>query len=287
MKILTFDVEEWFHILDNDSTRTVREWKRYESRIHANMDRLFGVLEEKRVKATFFCLGWIAEQYPEIVKRIDSLGYEVGSHSYAHQLVYEQQAEQFREDLLKSIKILEDLTGKKIRIYRSPGFSFRSENQWAFDILLENGIEIDCSIFPANRSHGGFINFGEALPTLIECETGIIKELPINVCSFLGKKMVFSGGGYFRLLPYPIIRRLTEKTNYLMTYFHPRDFDPEQPVITELGILRRFKSYYGLSTAITKLKKLLDDFNFVDISTADKMINWNSCKKVKINKDRR
>src|SRR5215831_1908784 len=104
MKILTFDIEEWFHILDNASTRTETEWKNYESRIHVNMARIFDLLERRQQKATLFCLGWIAEKYPEVIKRIDNMGYEIGTHSQMHQLAYEQTPEAFRKDLLHSVK---------------------------------------------------------------------------------------------------------------------------------------------------------------------------------------
>ncbi len=148
MTILTFDIEEWFHILDNQSTKTEHEWNQYESRIHQNIDRLLELLEKNNQKATFFCLGWIAKKYPEVIKRIDSFGHEIGTHSNMHQLAFEQSRKEFTDDLVQSIKSIEDIIGKKVRAYRAPGFSVKEENRWVFELMSEYGITLDCSVFP-------------------------------------------------------------------------------------------------------------------------------------------
>lgn len=283
MNILTFDIEEWFHILDNDSTKTDKEWSNYEYRLEANMGRIFELLDRNNQKATFFVLGWIAQKYPNIIKRIDSLGYEIASHSNLHQLVFEQKPNEFKTDLEKSIKIIEDITGKKITIFRAPGFSINEKTEWAFYELVNQGIEIDCSIFPAKRSHGGFPSFGSAEPTIINMNGNNIKELPINMHNVFGFNFIFSGGGYFRLLPYWIVKLLMKKANYVMTYFHPRDFDYEQPILKDLSLLRQFKSYYGLKGAFRKVEKLIKDFKFIDINTANDLIDWNSVKVIDLN----
>lgn len=282
MNILTFDVEEWFHILDNESSRAEDEWRKYEPRLHRNMDRIFQLLDSKKQKATFFCLGWIVKKYPDIIKKIDSLGHEIATHSNMHQLVYEQSKDEFKNDLEFSIKVLEDITGKKVRAYRAPGFSIKEENKWAFEILIDCGIEIDCSIFPARRSHGGFETFGSVQPCMVDIGGQKIKEFPINVHKFVGLNVVFTGGGYFRLLPYWMIRRMIKKSDYVMTYFHPRDIDHAQPMINELRLNRKIKSYYGLSSCLKKLEKLISDFEFVDLDTADKNINWSNSEIMKI-----
>ena len=170
MNILTFDVEEWFHLLDNDSTKTIKEWSQYESRIHANMDRIFDLLDRTNQKATFFCLGWIVENYPDVIRDIVERGYEVGSHSRMHQLVYEQKPKDFHADLEFSIKTMEDITGKKVKYFRAPGFSIREDNKWAFEIMASLGIEVDCSIFPASRSHGGFPSYTNPSPSILTYE---------------------------------------------------------------------------------------------------------------------
>ena len=122
MNVLTFDVEEWFHLLDNDSTRTEQQWNDYEVRIYENMERIFRILEETDTKATFFIIGWVARKYPDIVRRIAEK-YEVGSHTMNHQLIWQQGREAFRRDLESSVKLLEDITGKPVRCFRAPGFS--------------------------------------------------------------------------------------------------------------------------------------------------------------------
>lgn len=282
MNILTFDIEEWFHILDNESTQTEKEWLNFESRIHKNMDTIYSMLEENDVKATFFCMGWIAEKHPEVIKEITKRGYEIGSHTRMHQLVYSQTPEVFKKDVEHSIKTLEDLSGKKVKYFRAPGFSITEQTKWAFEILVELGIEIDCSIFPAARAHGGFSSYGTPKPSILEYNGIQIKELPINYSHVLGKPLIFSGGGYFRLIPYRLIKKWTQKSDYIMTYFHPRDFDKNQPVIKDLPLSRKFKSYTGIRGAEKKLEKWLDDFIFVDIQTADQQINWENVPRVKV-----
>ena len=277
MNILTFDIEEWFHILDNGSTKTEKEWAGYESRIHANVDRILELLAEKKQSATFFCLGWICERYPEVITKIDQCGHEIGSHSHMHQLVYEQSPSQFRGDLERSILVLEDTIGKKVTSYRSPGFSLTANNYWVFDILSEFGIDTDCSIFLAARAHGGIRDFSYSKPFLIKVNGKVIREFPINFYRVMGAKVLFSGGGYFRLLPYPVIRRMFNDLDYVMTYFHPRDFDPDQPYIKNLSLIRKFKSYYGLTNSFRKLKGLISEFEFCSLQEASSRVDWGSC----------
>lgn len=282
MKILTFDIEEWFHILDHADTRTEAEWSQYESRIERNIESILGILAARQQQATFFCLGWIARHYPQVIRRIADHGYEIGTHSDRHQLAYEQSPEEFRRDLDTSIKVLEDVSGQRVRAYRAPGFSLKKENKWAFDVLLEQGIEIDCSIFPASRAHGGFAEFGAERPARVQVNGGVLKEFPMNTVSVLGRCIVFSGGGYFRLLPYNIIRQFARRSDYVMTYFHPRDIDTDQPVIENLSLTRRFKSYYGIKGCQNKLEKLIDEFDFVSLDEAENNIEWSECSLINI-----
>ena len=282
MNILTFDVEDWFHILDNPSTKTEKQWNQFESRIHQNMDRILNLLEEHNQKATFFSIGWVARKYPEILKKIDAQGHEIASHSDMHQLAYEFDRIEFSQDIERSVKSIEDITGKKVRAYRAPGFSVMKENKWIFEELIRHGIEIDCSIFPAKRAHGGFEEFGYAEPAYIDINGHKIKEFPINIYSILGKKIIFSGGGYFRLLPYSLIKYFMYNSTYVMSYLHPRDFDMGQPIIKELSLFRKFKSYVGLKTSYDKLEKLVSDFTFVDLADANMMTKWDEAKIIKL-----
>ena len=282
MKILTFDIEEWFHILDHESTRDESSWNKFDYRIENNMDRIFQLLANNEQSATFFALGWIAKKFPKIIKKIDSLGYEIGSHSNLHTLAFNQTRDEFKVDLEKSIKTIEDITGKKVKYYRAPGFSLKEINKWVFAELINQGIEIDCSIFPASRAHGGFEKFPSKSPTIVSVSGKNIKEFPINTLSLLGKNLIFSGGGYFRLIPYPLIKHLTKRSQYIMTYFHPRDFDFNQPIINDLSKIRKFKSYYGLKNAFKKLEKLINDFDFIDLREANQKFNWEKCEIIKI-----
>ena len=281
MNILTFDIEEWFHLLDHPSTQSESQWSGFPSRIDENVERILAILEESRVRATFFCLGWVAEKYPHIVKKIGNLGYEVACHSHTHQLAYKQTPNEFREDLRRAKLTIEDILGNHINAYRVPGFSLTKDNLWIFDIIHDEGFTIDCSVFPASRGHGGLQSFTSDKPCLIELRnSALIMEFPLNTYPILGNRLVFSGGGYFRLLPYPVLKRLFDRSNYVMTYFHPRDFDPAQPVISDLSPIRRFKSYYGLKHAQEKLCKLLNDFDFIDVRSAVQSINWKATERI-------
>lgn len=282
MNILTFDVEEWFHLLDNSSTRSEKEWVNYEVRIHENMERIFRILEDTDTKATFFIIGWIAKTYPEIVRKIAEK-YEIGSHTMNHQLVWQQSPEEFRQDTEASIRLLEDITGKKVRYFRAPGFSIRKSEAWAFETLVDLGIEVDCSVFPAHHAHGGIPHYGHAVPKII-CHEGVeIKELPICAKEVRGHHLIFSGGGYFRLLPYWLVRKFTkESKDYLLSYIHPRDLDAGQPMVAGLPMERRFKSYVGLKGAESKLRRWLTDFDFIDIATANSQIDWASAPKIQL-----
>ncbi|HEY9257861.1 MAG TPA: polysaccharide deacetylase family protein [Chitinophaga sp.] len=246
------------------------------------MDIIFELLDKHQQPATFFCIGWIAERYPEVIRRIAKYNYDIACHSYMHQLVYELSPAAFKEDTYKAIDILRQVSGQKINAYRAPGFSIMDSNLWAFEILQELGIEVDSSVFPAQRAHGGLPDFTSATPSVIHYKGGALKEFPLNTHSFAGVKWVFSGGGYFRAFPYGVIKRWTKESDYMMTYFHPRDFDKEQPVLPDLSLLRRFKCYYGLDTTYLKLDKLLDSFKFTDIRSAVDLIDWPSTAQIKL-----
>lgn len=278
MNILTFDVEEWFHLLDNSSTRSEEQWKGYEVRIHENVDRIFRILEDTDTRATFFVIGWIAKTYPELVRRIAEK-YEVGSHTMTHQLVWQQSPEEFRQDVDSSVKLLQDITGQPVRYFRAPGFSIRKSESWAFGILHDLGIEVDCSVFPAHHAHGGIPDYGKAEPTFIEVDGKRIKEFPVSCREIGGRHLIYQGGGYFRLFPYGVIRNWSRgQGDYLLSYIHPRDLDAGQPMVPGLPLARRFKSYVGLKGAEAKLRRYLTDFRFVDLGEADAQVEWEKAR---------
>ncbi len=281
MRILTIDLEEWFHLLEFDEVEDHATWKNYSSRIERNTEFLLAVLRQHEQKATFFVLGWIAQQYPHVIKSILSEGHELGLHSYYHHLIHQQIPETFKEDLYRNMSVLEDLSGQKLTCFRAPGFSLTQNTKWAVPVLAELGIETDSSVFPTHRSHGGFSRFPSTYPCRISYNGVQIKELPVNVFSFGKLRIAFSGGGYFRFLPYEIIKVFSRRSKYIMAYFHPRDFDTGQPVFTNLSAYRKFKSYYGIRSAAIKFQKWIQEFDFVDVRTAYHIIDWEQTKVIK------
>ena len=282
MKILTFDIEDWFHILDNKKTKSSSEWSKFDSRIRIGMDLIYNILEKTEKSATFFVVGWMAEKYPKIIREISDRGFEIGSHTHLHQLAYEQDRKTFYNDVKKSIHTLEDCTGKKVSSFRAPGFSITKKNILSFEVLHELGITKDSSVFPAGRAHGGLPSYSLAIPSIIDYNGIKLKEFPVNTHNILGKPFIFSGGGYFRLLPYKTIQKWTLKSKYVMTYFHPRDFDIEQPLVPGLSLTRRFKSYVGIKKCKYKLETWLSDFHFIDLDQADQSIDWNGVPNIKL-----
>lgn len=282
MHILSFDIEEWFHLLEHDAVRQETSWSSFDRKLPRMLGRILDLLEETGVKATFFCLGWVAREYPELIRDIDRAGHEIGSHSDVHTLIFEQTPQQFRDELRRSKQSLEQAAGKAVRTFRAPGFSLTPPCAWAFDILVEEGFTVDCSVFPARRAHGGFPNFGSAHPLRIGTASGELREFPMNTANVAGRRLVFSGGGYFRLLPLALLQQLWRRSDYTMTYFHPRDFERDQPYLPGLGPLRRFKSYYGLGQSEAKLRAILREFPFENVAAAEEKVDWAETPLVRI-----
>jgi len=280
MNILTFDIEEWYNF---DIFNTNYHWEHSPSRIDEGMERILVELEKRGQKATCFCLGWIAEKHPHIIRRLHEQGHHLGCHSYQHELATRFNRNSFQQDTEKAKKLIEDITGEEINAFRAPGFSITEQNTWALEVLAELGFEYDCSLFPAAHDYGGFKGYGKAEPAILQLANGLqLKEFPMNIHRLFGKNFVFSGGGFFRLFPYYIIQNWAKQTDYLMTYFHPQDFDPGIPMIETLPLKRKFKSYYGLKHSFGKFQHLLSDFNFVDIREADSQIDWDAVRKIHI-----
>lgn len=274
MNILTFDIEDWYNC---DFISGDFDWDKHEVRIYEGVRRILTELDRRNQKGTFFCLGWLAEKHPTIIKEIAEKGHQIGVHSYQHELSHRFTPEQFVEDTMKAKNLIESVIGKKVNIFRAPGFSITKNNTWALKSLADMGFEYDCSMFPAPHDYGGMPSYGEGVPKLIDLGDGrYIKEFPINIQKVAGKNIVFSGGGFFRLFPYWLINHWAKKCNYMMTYFHPRDFDTGQPVVPNLPLARRFKSYVGIKGAFRKFQRLLDNYTFVNVEQADKSIDWNT-----------
>ncbi len=280
MNILTFDIEDWYNC---DFISENSNWDKYEVRIYKGVERILTELECRNQKATFFCLGWIAEKHPDVIRSINAHGHHIGCHSYQHELAFRFDRNGFKQDTEKAKNLIEDIIGEPINAFRAPGFSFTEHNTWALEVLAELGFKYDCSLFPAIHDYGGFVSYGTSEPAILSLLNGAqLKEFPINIHKVFGKNLVFSGGGFFRFYPYWLIRHWASNSAYLMTYFHTRDFDPEQPMIKSLPLMRKFKSYMGLSTAFSKFQKLLNDFEFISVEEANELIDWKTTRVIEL-----
>ncbi|MDR1055991.1 MAG: polysaccharide deacetylase family protein [Prevotellaceae bacterium] len=275
MRILTFDIEDWW-AYDYYKIGDKRDWL---PRIDNYLDETLDLLDERNTKATFFILGKLAKDWPKVVTRITSRGHHIGCHSFSHKFWNNSTPKEVAEDTHKALDIIENITGKKVDAYRAPAFSVTEKNSWILSILAENGIEYDCSIFPSTRSYGGFPSYKTKLPSVIHINGTLIKEFPVVTASILGREVAYSGGGYFRMFPYWKIRSLVQENEYVMTYFHIKDFDKDQirtyrSFEGESAISRYFKKYYGLKGNFSKFCKVVNNFDFISVEQADKMINW-------------
>lgn len=292
MNILTFDIEEWFIEKQFDGARSEKyqEFDRY-------LNKILDLLDETKTRATFFCLGKIATDFPCVVKSISERGYELGCHSNTHLWLTQMTPEQLRADTHDAIAALQDVSGQKVVSYRAPAFSIGEQNKWALEILASEGIERDASIFPAKRDFGGFDSFPTASPTIISYNGGRLKEFPICLASLLGKQVAYSGGGYFRMFPYWLIRKLMKENEYVMTYFHIGDFlqnkgglmskSEYEEYFKEAGTLknrltRYVKSNLGTSSAFEKLERMVNSFDFKSLADADEMHNWSDVQVINL-----
>lgn len=283
MKILTVDVEDWFHILDHSSTATEAEWASFPSRLESGLERILDAFDRHGQKGTFFILGWVARKHPDAVAEIARRGHEIATHSDMHSLVYTQTPEIFEDDLQRSLDAIEAAANIRPTAYRAPGFSITEASTWAFQILARNGITTDCSVFPAIRSHGGLPNFPHGGPCLLETIDGNkLRSFPISFGSAFGKRFIFSGGGYFRIAPTILLKQWFRQSDYVMTYFHPRDFDPLQPIIPNLPRVRRLKSYIGLRGALVKLETIMEATQFITLGEAQLLVDWSEVPIVKV-----
>lgn len=288
MNILTFDIEEWYL----RRNRYANDYSKY-AELDRYLDEILNLLALRNIKATFFCLGKMTLKYSNIIRRIDEQGHEIGCHSNSHVWLNKMTYDEVKEDTYCSIDVLEQCIGKKIRSYRAPAFSICEDNKWVFEILLENGIERDASIFPLSRDFGGFPNFGFKTPVIIQSSNkSRIKEFPVCTANLLGKEIAYSGGGYFRFFPLWYIKNEIVKSNYAMTYFHIGDLMPESDRVmskeayenyykepgTKYARYKRYiKSNLGKKSAFVKLKKLIDKVDFMSLDQADEVVDWSRC----------
>lgn len=284
MIVLTFDIEEWFLEKHNHGNRP-EKIKFFDQFLNQILD----LLDERQLKATFFCVGGMGIEFPHVIKLIESRGHEIGCHSYRHTWLNKMSKAEVLKDTQDAVDALEQCIGKKILSYRAPAFSIGKNNAWAFDVLAECGIDCDASVFPAARDFGGFPNFGHKSPVIIERDGFRIKEFPICTTCIMGKEVAYSGGGYFRFFPLWFVKRELSHSDYAMCYFHIGDLLPGtnkvmsrvdyEDYFKEPGTLlnrykRHLKSNIGKNNAWPKLKKVIDSFDYVNIEQAVSMIDW-------------
>ena len=262
---LTIDVEDYFQVSAFAPHIARADWPRLECRVEANIERILLLLDSRRIHATFFTLGWIAERYPAMLRRVADAGHEVASHGYAHLRASEQSAAQFADDVRRSKTILEQITGLAVRGYRAPSFSIGAANLWAFDELQEAGYGYSSSIYPIRHDHYGMPD----APRFAWRPRGPhgVLELPVSTVRLRGRNLPAGGGGYFRLMPYALSRWLLRRINSRdgqagIFYFHPWELDPGQPRPPGLDARTRFRHYLNLGRMEARLGRLTHDFSW-------------------------
>lgn len=260
---LTIDVEDYFQVSALAPYIPREHWETCPCRIERNIERILGLLDEHDTKATFFTLGWIAERYPHLVRSIVDNGHELASHGYGHQRVSDLTEAAFMQDIESAKKILEDLSGQAVKGYRAPSFSIGSGNLWAFDCLERAGYRYSSSVYPIRHDHYGM---PDAPRFAHQVRQGLL-ELPVTTARFLARNWPASGGGYFRLMPYPLSRWLLNHVNHVdgqpaIFYFHPWEIDSGQPRIAGINAKTRFRHYLNLHRTEDRIKRLLTDFRW-------------------------
>jgi polysaccharide deacetylase family protein (PEP-CTERM system associated) len=260
--IFSIDVEDWYHILDVDSAPEISRWDELPVRVEANFRRLMDIMEERRVHATCFFIGHIAKRFPHLVREAVQRGHEIASHSYEHRLIYTMTPAAFLEDASRSRKLLEDIAGAPVAGFRASGFSVTEQTPWFFEKLVEAGYSYDSSMFPASRGHGG-MKTARMDPHRMKTPAGELVEFPVTVAEVMGKRLCFFGGGYLRLFPYPLVRKMShvvlDQGRPVIFYVHPREIDPDHPRLP-MGASRRFKTYVNLRTMEKKIRSILAEF---------------------------
>jgi polysaccharide deacetylase family protein (PEP-CTERM system associated) len=266
LNAMTVDVEDYFHVSALSRVIARKDWDGMEFRAERSTDRLLTMFDGKGISATFFVLGWVAQRYPALIRRIHAAGHEVACHGLTHELVYRQTPEVFREETRTSKAMLEDIIGAPVIGYRAASYSITAQSLWALDILCELGFRYDSSIFPIAHDRYG-IPGASTRPGPISAPNGQrIVEFPLSTRVVLGVRVPVAGGGYFRLLPYWFTRWALAGVNRhdampFVFYLHPWEIDPDQPRV-RASLLSRFRHYNNLHKCEHRLRTLLEDFRF-------------------------
>lgn len=267
---LTFDVEEYFQVSAFEDQIPREDWEKWPSRVAEATHRLLDLLADNEVKATFFTLGYVAENHPGLVRRIVADGHELGCHGMQHIRIFDQTRAEFRDDIATAKRILEDCSGAAVQGYRAASFSINRANFWAFEEIAEAGFRYSSSVYPVRHDLYG-IPDAPRLPFSPNGSDPGFVEIPISTLRFAGRNYPIGGGGFFRLYPYVMSRSLIRRINHVEKkkvnmYFHPWEFDPEQPRPPGLSIKTKFRHYLNLGRSIERMKRLLRDFSWSTMS---------------------
>ncbi|WP_405242510.1 XrtA system polysaccharide deacetylase [Lentisalinibacter salinarum] len=258
---LTCDVEDYFQVSAFEHLVPKSAWGEHECRIPRNVDRALQLYDDAGVKGTFFTLGWVAEHFPEVVRRIADAGHEVASHGMQHVRVWDQNAEDFRADISRTKKLLEDVTGQPVLGYRAASWSLDRRTPWAHQIMAEEGYRYSSSIYPIAHDHYGLPD-APVWPFYVR-GCGLL-EIPASAPRLLGRNLPAAGGGYFRLLPLAVSRWLVNRVRNAnripaIFYFHPWELDPDQPRMPGITLKTRFRHYLNLHRFEGRLVRLLKE----------------------------
>lgn len=268
--LLSVDVEDWFQVENLKQAINKDSWDKNISRVERNIDLILELLDQNNTKATFFILGWIAKRHPLLIKKIYKEGHEIACHGYEHEIISNLTQEKFKQDVLLTKNILEELIGEEVIGYRAPNFSI---TDWSIDILFSLGFKYDSSYFPivGHTRYGKLKKVTIPNKAIFELKKGFYQVM-LSYLSVGGFRIPWSGGLYFRLIPYEIfkrgIKKITEQKGFYIFYIHPWEFDPEQPKIENIKLNYKLRHYSNLKTTENKFKKLLQDFNFNRIRDA-------------------
>jgi len=262
---MTVDVEDYFQVSAFEPYIEKAQWDSLPHRVERNTHKILDLFKERDIKATFFTLGWVAERYPDLIKRIVTGGHELACHGYEHIRVTEQTPEQFRKDVSRTKKLLEDLSGKQVNGYRAASYSICAKNLWALAVLQEEGFKYSSSIYPVKHDLYGIPDAPRFIYEPIENQN--FKEIPITTVRFGDKNFPCGGGGFFRFYPYALSKWAFNRVNHQenepgIFYFHPWEIDPEQPRQHGLSLKTRTRHYLNLKRMENRIKRLLTDFNW-------------------------
>ncbi len=262
---MSVDIEDWFQVGAFETVIDRADWDSLEHRVERNSDQVLELFDEVGIKATFFTLGWVAERYPKLMQRIIAAGHEVASHGYDHARVFTMSADQFRDDLAHSRKILEDNTGQAVTGYRAPSFSIDQRTPWAHEILAEQGYRYSSSVAPIKHDHYGWA--GSPRFAWKPVAGSNLIELPVTTVKVANRVLASGGGGFFRLLPYAVYDRAIRKMHKddgrgAIFYFHPWEIDPKQPRVGNAPLKSKLRHYTKLEAMRAKLVRVGKDFRW-------------------------